>query len=118
MQASIGLRRPSPNIYLVTFDLLFLNGHYLRRMRLEDRREILQQMIPTGGRIQFREAMPGTGDAVCPPGRRSGLEGMVSKLKESPYQSGKTTAWRKINASRKSRWTSSGCNASVAKRRK
>lgn len=64
MQAIIGLRRPSPNIYLVTFDLLFLNGHDLRRMPLENRREILHKMVPTGGRIQFSEAMPGTGDAV------------------------------------------------------
>ena len=96
LQAIIGLRRPPPNIYLVTFDLLFLNGHDLRRMALEDRREILHKMVPTGGRIQFSEAMPGTGDAVYHLVDKAGLEGMVSKLKGSAYQSGKTTAWRKI----------------------
>ncbi|MER9692004.1 ATP-dependent DNA ligase [Mesorhizobium sp. M0179] len=96
MQAVIGLRRPSPNIYLVAFDLLFLNGHDLRGMPTEDRREILHEMIPTGGHIQFSEAMPGTGDAVYHLVDKAGLEGMVSKLKSSPYRSGKTSAWRKI----------------------
>ncbi|MER9743804.1 MULTISPECIES: hypothetical protein [unclassified Mesorhizobium] len=58
MQAVIGLRRPSPDIYLVAFDLLFLNGHDLRGMPTVDRRDILQDMVPTGGHIQFSEAMP------------------------------------------------------------
>lgn len=96
MQAVIGLRRPSPNIYLVAFDLLFLNGHDLRNMPVEDRRDILRAMVPAGGRIQFSEALPGTGDAVYHLVDKAGLEGMVSKLKTSAYRSGKTMAWRKI----------------------
>jgi hypothetical protein len=64
MQAVIGLRRPSPDIYLVAFDLLYINGQDLREMPVEDRREILQEMIPAGGRIQVSEALPGTGAAV------------------------------------------------------
>ena len=61
-------------------------------MPLEDRREILQQMISTGGHILSSEATPGVYHLVDQRGR----EGMVSKLKGSAYQSGKTTAWRKI----------------------
>lgn len=60
----VGRRRPSPDLYLVAFDLLMLNGHDLRNMPVEDRREILPEMIPEGGRIQFSEALPGTGAAV------------------------------------------------------
>ncbi|BAB53688.1 ATP-dependent DNA ligase [Mesorhizobium japonicum] len=96
MQAVVGLRRPSPDIYLVAFDLLHLNGHDLRNMPLEDRREILQRIIPPGGRIQFSEALPGTGDAVYHLVDQSGLEGMVSKRKGSAYRSGPTNIWRKI----------------------
>jgi len=44
--------------------LLNLNGHDLRDMPLIDRREILQAMIPAGGRIQSSEALTGTGAAV------------------------------------------------------
>ncbi|RWC58966.1 RNA ligase family protein [Mesorhizobium sp.] len=96
MQAVIGLRRPSPDIYLVAFDLLYINGHDLREMPVEDRREILQEMIPTGGRIQFSEALPGTGAAVYHLVDQAGLEGMVSKRKDSAYRSGPTRNWRKI----------------------
>ncbi|TJV36597.1 MAG: ATP-dependent DNA ligase, partial [Mesorhizobium sp.] len=52
--------------------------------------------VPTGDRIQFSEAMPGTGDAVYHLVDRAGLEGMVSKRKDSPYRSGPTMNWRKI----------------------
>ena len=52
------------DLYFVAFDLLHLNGHDLRDMPLIDRREILQALIPAGGRIQFSEALPGTGAAV------------------------------------------------------
>ncbi|MFK0690306.1 hypothetical protein ACFX5Q_19170 [Mesorhizobium sp. IMUNJ 23033] len=45
------------DLYFVAFDLLHLNGHDLRDMPLEDRREILQAMIPAGGRIQFSQAL-------------------------------------------------------------
>ncbi|MGX9146316.1 ATP-dependent DNA ligase [Mesorhizobium sp. 128a] len=118
LQAIIGLRRPSPNIYLVSFDLLFLNGHDLRRMPLEDRREILQQLVPTGGRIQFSEAMPGTGDAVYPWSTRLGSKAWSRSSRALHTKAVKRPPGAKSNASRKSRWTSLGCNASAAKRRK
>lgn len=82
----------------MTFDLLHLNGHDLRDMPLVDRRGILQAMIPAGGRIQFSEALPGTGAAVFHLIDQAGLEGMVSKRKDSVYRSGSSTAWLKIKS--------------------
>lgn len=88
-------RRPQ-DLYLVAFDLLYLNGHDLRDMPLQDRREVLHALIPVGGQIQVSEALPGTGDAVyhlaCP----ANLEGIVSKRLDSVYRSGATMNWRKI----------------------
>ncbi|TPN86656.1 ATP-dependent DNA ligase [Mesorhizobium sp. CU2] len=86
------------DLYFVAFDLLHLNGHDLRDMPLADRREILQAMVPAGGRIQFSEALPGTGAAVFHLVDQAGLEGMVSKRKDSVYRSGNSTAWLKIKA--------------------
>ncbi|MDX8501942.1 ATP-dependent DNA ligase [Mesorhizobium sp. VK4C] len=88
-------KRPQ-DLYLVAFDLLHLNGHDLRDMALKDRREILQAMIPTAGRIQFSEALPGAGDAVYYLACEAGLEGIVSKRLDSVYRSGATMKWRKI----------------------
>ena len=88
-------RRPQ-DIYLVAFDLLYLNSHDLRDMPLKDRREILQALIPAGGRIQFSEALPGTGDAAYHLACEANLEGIVSKRLDSGYRSGPTMNWRKI----------------------
>ncbi|RUZ78743.1 ATP-dependent DNA ligase [Mesorhizobium sp. M7A.F.Ca.US.006.01.1.1] len=96
LQSAVTRRKPSRDLYLVAFDLLHLNGHDLRNMPVEDRREILQELVPAVGRIQVSKAMPGTGDAVYHLVDRAGLEGMVSKRKDSVYRSGPTMNWRKI----------------------
>lgn len=96
LQSAVTRREPSRDLYLVAFDLLHLNGHDLRNMPVEDRREILQALIPAVGRIQVSKAMPGTGDAVYHLVDKAGLEGMVSKRKDSVYRSGPTMNWRKI----------------------
>ncbi|RWP13892.1 ATP-dependent DNA ligase [Mesorhizobium sp.] len=96
LQSAVTRRKPSRDLYLVAFDLLHLNGHDLRNMPVEDRREILQALIPAVGRIQVSKAIPGTGDAVYHLVDRAGLEGMVSKRKDSVYRSGPTMNWRKI----------------------
>ncbi|SFQ19810.1 ATP dependent DNA ligase domain-containing protein [Mesorhizobium sp. NFR06] len=83
------------DLYFVAFDLMHLNGHDLRDMPLIDRREILRVMIPAGRRIQFSEALPGTGAAVFHLVERAGLEGVVSKRKDSVYRSGPSTNWLK-----------------------
>ncbi|SFQ04349.1 ATP dependent DNA ligase domain-containing protein [Mesorhizobium sp. NFR06] len=88
-------KRPR-DLYLVAFDLLHLNSHDLRDMPFRDRREILQAVIPAGGRIQFSEALPGTGEAVYHLACEAGLEGIVSKRLDSLYRSGSTMNWRKI----------------------
>ncbi|MBZ9739727.1 MULTISPECIES: ATP-dependent DNA ligase [unclassified Mesorhizobium] len=95
LQSAVTSRKPSRDLYLVAFDLLHLNGHDLRNMPIEDRREILQALLPTG-HIQFSEAMPGAGAAVYHMVDQAGLEGMVSKRKGGVYRSGPTMNWRKI----------------------
>ena len=89
------ITRRQHDLYFVAFDLLHLNGHDLRDMPLEDRREILAEMIPQGGRIQFSQALPGDAKAIFHLVDQAGLEGMVSKRKDSKYRSGPSTNWLK-----------------------
>ncbi|RUY28892.1 MULTISPECIES: RNA ligase family protein [unclassified Mesorhizobium] len=96
LQSAVSSRETYQDYYLIAFDLLHVNGHDLRSMPLEDRREILQGMFGAGGRIQFSEAMPGTGDAVYYLADQTGQEGIVSKRRDSLYRSGPTMNWRKI----------------------
>ncbi|RWH71079.1 RNA ligase family protein [Mesorhizobium sp.] len=88
-------RRPQ-DLYLVAFDLLYLNGQDLRDMPLSERRDVLQALVPVGRHIQFSEALPGTGDAVYHLACEATLEGIVSKRLDSVYRSGATMNWRKI----------------------
>ncbi|WP_292407152.1 hypothetical protein [Mesorhizobium sp.] len=67
-------------------------------MPLEDRREILQATIPAAGRIQFSQPLPGEAKAIYHLVDQAGLEGMVSKRKDSKYRSGNSTAWLKTKA--------------------
>ncbi|AZO24773.1 ATP-dependent DNA ligase [Mesorhizobium sp. M1E.F.Ca.ET.045.02.1.1] len=92
------ITRRQHDLYFVAFDLLHLNGHDLRDMPLVDRRDILQAMIPAGARIQFSEALPGDAKSIFHLIDNAGLEGMVSKRKDSVYRSGNSTAWLKTKA--------------------
>ncbi|RUW62116.1 ATP-dependent DNA ligase [Mesorhizobium sp. M7A.F.Ca.US.008.03.1.1] len=86
------------DLYFVAFDLLHINGHDLRDMPLEDRREILAAMIPEGQHIQFSQPMPGDAASIFQLVDQAGLEGMVSKRRDSKYRSGPTTNWLKAKS--------------------
>ncbi|QND66675.1 ATP-dependent DNA ligase [Mesorhizobium loti] len=90
------ITRRQRDLYFVAFDLLHLNGHDLRDMALEERREILASMIEPGGRLQFSEPLPGDAKAIYHLLDQAGLEGMVSKRRDSKYRSGPSTNWLKV----------------------
>ncbi|MER9167323.1 ATP-dependent DNA ligase [Mesorhizobium australicum] len=92
------ITRRQHDLYFVAFDLLHLNGHDLRDMALEERREILASMIPPDIRIQFSQPLPGDPKAIFHLIDEAGLEGMVSKRRDSKYRSGRSTAWLKIKS--------------------
>ncbi|ESX03355.1 ATP-dependent DNA ligase [Mesorhizobium sp. LSJC268A00] len=92
------ITRRQHDLYFVAFDLLHLNGHDLRDMALQERREILESMIPANIRIQFSQALPGDAKAIFHLIDDAGLEGMVSKRRDSKYRSGRSTAWLKIKS--------------------
>ncbi|ESX26217.1 MULTISPECIES: ATP-dependent DNA ligase [unclassified Mesorhizobium] len=92
------ITRRQHDLYFVAFDLLHLNGHDLRDMGLQERREILESMIPANIRIQFSQPLPGDAKAIFHLIDEAGLEGMVSKRRDSKYRSGRSTAWLKIKS--------------------
>lgn len=92
------ITRRQQDLYFVAFDLLHLNGHDLLDMPLIDRRDILEALIPQGERIQFSQALPGEARSIFHLIDLAGLEGMVSKRKDSVYRSGNSTAWLKVKS--------------------
>ncbi|MER8870549.1 hypothetical protein [Mesorhizobium sp. M0814] len=66
--------RRQHDLYFVAFDLLHLNGHDLRDMAVEERREMLAGVIPPEIRIQFSQALPGEANAIYHVVDQAGLE--------------------------------------------
>ncbi|QPC95798.1 RNA ligase family protein [Mesorhizobium sp. INR15] len=86
------------DLYFVAFDLLHLNGHDPRDMALKDRREILEGIIQLDSHIQFSQALPGDAKAIFELVYKAGIEGIVSKRRDSKYRSGRSTNWLKIKS--------------------
>jgi bifunctional non-homologous end joining protein LigD len=83
------------------FDLPYADGHDLRQAALVDRKEKLQRILTTDGGIdegviRYSEHIFGDGQRVLTGACRHGLEGIVSKLNDSPYESRRTKTWLKL----------------------
>ncbi len=79
------------------FDLLFVDGEDLRGQPLDARKRRLEALrgITRKGRIRFSEHVTGRGDEFFREACRLGLEGIVSKRRDSPYQTGRKPDWVK-----------------------
>jgi bifunctional non-homologous end joining protein LigD len=84
-------------VFLYAFDLLELDGEDWRPRPLEERKAKLEKLL-TGRRagIRFSEHLDGDGGTIFEHACKLGLEGIVSKSRESPYRSGPSKAWLKI----------------------
>jgi len=67
-------------------------------MGCEERRHILADLIEPGGRIQFSEPLQGEARDIYRSVDRAGIEGMVSKRRNSRYRSGATMDWQKTKS--------------------
>jgi bifunctional non-homologous end joining protein LigD len=88
------LRGRSTKIVLVAFDLLYLNGYNLRAMPLVERKAQLKKII-AGTEVQFSESFEIDGGEMFKHACAVGLEGVVSKVRDSRYVSGSSNAWVK-----------------------
>ena len=85
-------------VQLYAFDILALDGDDLRRLPLSLRKTNLAQLLarrPDGifvAPFEQGEIGPDMFRAAC----RMGLEGLVSKRRDRPYQSGRSKYWVKI----------------------
>ena len=92
--------RHNDRAFLYVFDLIELNGDDLRRDPLEVRKATLRSMLAKAGLgLRFNEHMEGDGPTVFAHACKMGLEGIVSKRKDSTYRSGRSPDWLKMKNS-------------------
>jgi bifunctional non-homologous end joining protein LigD len=88
------LKGKSDKIVMVAFDLLYFNGYDLRKMPLVERKALLKKLI-TKTAIQYSESFEVDGPELFKHACGIGLEGVVSKVRDSKYASGRGNDWVK-----------------------
>jgi bifunctional non-homologous end joining protein LigD len=88
------LKGRSKKIVMVAFDLLYLNGYDLRKLPLFERKALLKKIIAETD-IQFSESFEVDGSEMYKHACKTGLKGVVSKVRDSQYVSGRVNDWVK-----------------------
>ncbi len=80
------------------FDLLYLDGRDLRKTPLLERKRALAALLhadPHPGPLRYSDHVEGHGEAFNARACEFALEGVVSKLADSPYIAGRSRSWIK-----------------------
>jgi bifunctional non-homologous end joining protein LigD len=77
------------------FDLIHLDGFDLRGAALIDRKRVLAELIAETGlpRLLLSDHLEHDGEAMLRQARALRLNGIVSKRRDAPYRSGRSTDW-------------------------
>jgi bifunctional non-homologous end joining protein LigD len=109
------LKGSSKTIVLVAFDLLYLNGQDIRKEPLVRRKSELKKII-VGTDVQFSESFEIEGREMFAHACKLGLEGVVSKVRDSAYASGRGNNWVKKTCPQRETLTIAGFALDEGKR--
>lgn len=85
-----------PAVYVI-FDLLYFDGHLTLPLPYRERRRLLESLEIEGPAWRTPRALYGEPAAIFEAVRQQGLEGVVAKRVESPYEPGRRSpAWVKV----------------------
>ncbi|MDB5642223.1 MAG: ligD [Hyphomicrobiales bacterium] len=99
------------------FDLLHLNGRDLTKLKLVDRKALLEQLLagaPEGGVLRYSAHFDSNGDLMLKHICRLSAEGIISKRADAPYRSGRVGDWLKIKCSNRQEFVVIGMTPSSA----
>ncbi|MCB9867977.1 MAG: DNA ligase D, partial [Phycisphaerales bacterium] len=85
------------------FDLPYLSGYDLTGAPLEERKKLLQQIVPNSdaGVLRYSDHVVGEGESFHAHACKLGLEGVIAKQLDSPYRQQRTRTWLKIKCQRR-----------------
>jgi bifunctional non-homologous end joining protein LigD len=87
-------------IVLVAFDLLYLNGYDLRKLPLIERKALLKKLVDKTD-VQFSDSFDVDGGEMFKHACKTGLEGVVSKVRDSQYPIGWSNNWVKVTCAQR-----------------
>jgi len=111
LQAAFQEGKKKPLTFVI-FDLLHLNGHDLRSLPLEQRKNILEKILASDGDhqgiLRYSEHLGTRGGEIFEKACQLGAEGIVSKKASAPYASGRSGSWLKIKCVRQQEFVIGG----------
>ena len=103
MQQRTGIRKwgqrvagnPEIQVLYYAFDLIYFDGHDLRRLPLEQRKQALATLVVAAGPLRISDHFD-QGKALFAAAKQQGLEGILAKKRDSCYEEKRTRDWLKI----------------------
>src|SRR6202158_1717326 len=108
LQRAMSKSATSAFVYEV-FDLIYLDGYDLTWVSLKERKRLLKGLC-TGSRAttRYSEHLVGNGDAFFKHACEYGIEGIVSKLADSTYDSTRNRSWLKVKCNKQQEFVIAG----------
>src|SRR5919205_1615811 len=93
------------------FDLIYIDGFNITRTPLRERKRVLAELLePLGdtGTLRYSDHIEGNGTQFFKEACKLGLEGIVSKLADSAYESTRSRNWMKIKCIKRQEFVIAG----------
>jgi len=103
-------------IVFFVFDAPFLEGEDLRPLPLGERKARLARALKKNSTVRLSEHLEGEAHEVLDKACKLGLEGLIGKLADSPYVSGRTKAWIKLKCRQRQDFVIAGYTAPAGSR--
>ncbi|HET7364645.1 MAG TPA: DNA ligase D, partial [Burkholderiales bacterium] len=103
-------------IVFFVFDAPFLEGEDLRPLPLEERKARLARALKKSPAVRLSEHLEGEAHEVLDKACKLGLEGLIGKLADAPYVSGRTKAWVKLKCRQRQDFVIAGYTAPAGSR--
>ena len=87
-------------VFLYVFDLLWLDGHDVRRLPLRARKRLLRGALEFTGPVRLTPHRNERGEAYFEEACRKGWEGLIAKRADSAYTSARSRDWLKFKCER------------------
>ena len=103
-----GKPKSETGVTFVAFDLLYADGRNVRDEPLEERKRLLEALIVPGHRVMYSKHVIGKGTQLYELVESQGIEGIVAKLRQSPYRGARSREWLKIKAAKRQEFVIGG----------
>ena len=83
------------------FDLMYLDGYDLRAVPLVERKRLLEPLLAGNDRIRYSGHFATDGRTMLGEACKLGLEGIICKREDAPYQATRSRSWLKVKCNKR-----------------